>query len=119
MWESGSGQWRPVALFPEDRAAPQPAQEVIHIRLDQVQVERPRQWGACWLACELWQQLRWDSCWEKRLPPSRPGTDWLQTLPTLVAYRRIDPGSAGRRHREWYPHTAMGDLLDGSGETME
>ena len=119
VWESGSGRWQQVALFPEDRAAPELAEEVIHLRLDQLQVERPRQWGACWLACELWQQLRLDSFWEKRLPPSREGTDWLKTLQTLVAYRLIDPGSEWRLHREWYHHTAMGDLLDRSGDALE
>jgi hypothetical protein len=119
VWESGSGRWRQVALFPEDRAAPELAEEVIHLRLAQLQVERPRQWGACWLACELWQQLRLDSFWEKRRPPSREGTDWLKTLQTLVAYRLIDPGSEWRLHREWYDHTAMGDLLDRSGDALE
>lgn len=119
VWESRSGQWRQVALFPEDRDAPELAEEVIHLRLDQLQVERPRQWGACWLACELWRQLRLDSFWENRLPPSRQGTDWLKTLKTLVAYRLIDPGSEWRLHREWYHHTAMGDLPDRSGEAIE
>jgi transposase len=32
-------------------------------------------------------------------------------LKTLVAYRLIDPGSEWRLHRQWYQHTAMGDLL--------
>ena len=119
VWEAGSEQWRQVALFPEDREAPELAQEVIHIRLDQLQVERPRQWGACWLAGELWRQLRLDSFWEQRLPVSREGTDWLKILKTLVAYRLIDPGSEWRLHRQWYPHTAMGDLLDRSEEAIE
>ena len=30
VWESGSGRWQQVALFPEDRAAPELAEEVIH-----------------------------------------------------------------------------------------
>ena len=45
VWESGSGRWQQVALFPEDRAAPELAEEVIHLRLGQLQVERPRQGG--------------------------------------------------------------------------
>lgn len=117
--ESGSGQWRQVALFPEDREAPELAQEVIYIRLDQLQVERPRQWGACWLACELWRQLRLDEFWGRRLPPSREGTDWLEILKTLVGYRLIDPGSEWRLHREWYPRSAMGDLLGRTADAVE
>ena len=84
VFESGSGEWRQMALFPEDRQAPELAHEVVHIRLDQLQVKRPRQWGACWLACELWRQLRLDEFWREKLPPSREGTDWLDILKTLA-----------------------------------
>lgn len=119
VFESGSGQARQVALFPEDRKAPELAEEIIHIRLDQLQVKRPRQWGACWLACALWQQLRLDEFWRERLRPSREGTDWLDILKTLVSYRLIDPGSEWRLHREWYHHSGMGDLLGRMGEAIE
>ena len=43
----------------------------------------------------------------------------MKTLQTLVAYRLIDPGSEWRLHRQWYHHTAMGDLLDRSGDALE
>ena len=119
VFESGTGQWRQVALFPEDRRAPELTHEVIHIRLDQLQLKRPRQWGACWLACELWQQLRLDDFWRERLRPSREGTDWLDILKTLASYRLIDPGSEWRLHREWYHRSAMGDLLGRSGDAIE
>jgi transposase len=119
VFEAASGQGRQVALFPEDRKAPELAQEVVHLRLDQLQVKRPRQWGACWLACELWQQLKLEEFWRERLWPSREGTDWLEILKILVSYRLIDPGSEWRLHREWYPRSAMGDLLGRSGEAIE
>jgi transposase len=116
--ECSSGQWRQVALFPEDREAPELAHEVVHIRLDQLQVQRPRQWGGCWLSGELWQQLRLDEFWRERLPMSREGTDWLEILKILVCYRLIDPGSEWRLHRDWYGRSAMGDLLGRSGEAI-
>jgi hypothetical protein len=108
-----------VALFPEDRAAPELAQDVVHVRLDQVQIRRPRQWGGCWLACELWQQLQLDEFWQSRLLPSREGTDWLAILKTLVAYRLLDPGSEWRLHRQWYSQSAMRELLGQGGESIE
>ena len=42
-----------MCLFPADR---QPPKDVVHvqIRMDQLILRRPRQWGACWLALELW-----------------------------------------------------------------
>ena len=74
-------------------------------------MRRPRQWGACWVACGLWDLLQLDTFWASRLPPSRKGTRWLSVLKTLVAYRLIDPGSEWRLHRHWFDHSAMGELL--------
>jgi transposase len=108
--ESGrpSGQ---IALFPEDRTPPALDCDVVQVRLSGLRLHRPRQWGACWLACQVWEQLQLDDFWSPRLPPSRQGTRWLNVLKTLVAYRLIDPGSEWRLHRRWYEQSAMGDLL--------
>src|SRR5207237_4564846 len=74
-------------------------------------LHRPRQWGACWLACHLWDQLRLDDFWSTRQPASRQGTRLLNVLKTLVTYRLVDPGSEWRLHRQWYAQNAIGDLL--------
>ena len=100
-----------LCLFPADRQPPQSVEHV-QIRMDKLVLKRPRQWGACWLALELWARLRLDAFWGPRLPASREGTRWLHVLKTLVAYRLIDPGSEFRLHRLWYDRTAMADLLD-------
>jgi transposase len=86
--------------------------DAIGVQLSQLRLERPRQWGACWLALTLWQQLELDSFWRPRLRPSRQGTPWLKVLKTLTAYRLIDPGSEWKLHRQWFDASAMGDLLD-------
>ncbi|HEY4041070.1 MAG TPA: IS1634 family transposase, partial [Rhodopila sp.] len=85
--------------------------EVVHVRLSGLRLRRPRQWGGCWLACHLWDQLQLDEFWPPRLPASRQRTRWLNVLKTLVAYRLIDPGSEWRLHRQWYECSAMADLL--------
>jgi len=105
------GQAKQIALFPEDRVAPVLDCDVVSIRLSGMRLRRPRQWGACWLAVLLWDQLRLDDFWRPALPPSREGTSWLNVLKTLVAYRLISPGSEWRLHRHWFEHSAMGDLL--------
>jgi hypothetical protein len=110
-FEEGDRQPRQVALFPEDRSAPALDCDVVHVRLSGLRLRRPRQWGACWLACDLWEQLRLDDFWSPRLPDSREGTRWLNVLKTLVAYRLIDPGSEWRLHRQWFERSAMADLL--------
>ena len=105
------GRRRQVALFP---AGSMPCDDVdaIGVRLSELRLERPRQWGACWLALQLWQALELDSFWGPHLLPSREGTPWLKVLKTLVAYRLIDPGSEWRLHRQWYDASAMADLLE-------
>ncbi len=82
-----------VALFAEGRPTPVLDCDMIQVRLSGLRLRRPRQWGACWLMCELWEQLRLDDFWAPRLVPSRKRTRWLNVLKTLVCYRLIDPGS--------------------------
>ena len=101
-----------LALFPADRPLPEHAEDHgVQIRLGAMQLHRPRQWGACWLACQLYEQLELDRFWAARLPDSREGTCWRHILQTLVCYRLIDPGSEWRLHRLWFEQSAMGDLL--------
>ncbi len=103
---------RQLALFPAERAVPEHAKAYgVQVRLDAMQLHRPRQWGACWLACHLYGQLGLDEFWATRLPDSREGTSWRHVLQTLVCYRLIDPGSEWRLHRLWFEQSAMGDLL--------
>ncbi|MAG98385.1 MAG: IS1634 family transposase [Alphaproteobacteria bacterium] len=107
----GQGQGQQLALFPEGRSRPVPAGEAVEVRLDELAVRRPRQWGGCWLACELWDQLGLDEFWSERLAPSRKGTRWLNVFKTLAVYRLLDPGSEWRLHRQWFDQSAIGDLL--------
>jgi hypothetical protein len=103
---------RQIALFPHDRQLPEHAKDYgVQVRLDAMQLHRPRQWGACWLACQLYEQLELDRFWATRLADSREGTSWQHILQTLVCYRLIDPGSEWRLHRLWFEQSAMGDLL--------
>jgi hypothetical protein len=111
VFDAGGARPRRFALFPEDRVAPPLDCEVVQVKLNQLQLRRPRQWGACWLAGQLWEQLQLDEFWSEKLPLSRQGTRWLNVFKTLVCYRLIDPGSEWRLHRHWYEHSAMADLL--------
>jgi hypothetical protein len=105
-------QTLPLALFPADQAIPQHAAGFgVQVRLKEMELHRPRQWGACWLACHLYEQLGLEGFWAERLPDSREGTCWRHVLQTLVCYRLIDPGSEWRLHRHWFGQSAMGDLL--------
>ncbi len=111
VFETGSPQPQTVALFPQDRAPQVDDERIVRIRLDELELRRPRQWGACWLASLLYQKLELDVFWGEHLKSSRKGTRWDQVLQTLVSYRLIAPGSEWRLHREWFDKSAMADLL--------
>jgi hypothetical protein len=101
-----------LALFPAQGEVPEYARGYgIQVRLDRMELHRPRQWGACWLTCHLYEQLQLDQFWADCLLDSREGTSWCRILQTLVCYRLIDPGSEWRLHRLWFENSAMGDLL--------
>jgi len=85
--------------------------DIVRIRLSQLSLHHPRQWGGCWLAAQLWEQLGLDRFWAECLPPSRKGTRWDWVLQVLVSYRLLDPGSEWRLYRHWFEHSAMADLL--------
>lgn len=100
-----------LALFPDDREIPENVENGLRLRMSKLELCHPRQWGACWLACVLWDMLELGKFWGDRLPASREGTSWIHVLQTLVSYRLIDPGSEWRLHRYWYEHSSMRDLL--------
>jgi len=101
-----------LALFPAEKKLPEYAEGYgVQVRLEGMELCRPRQFGACWLACHLYEQLALDQFWKDRLLDSREGSCWRHVLQTLVCYRLIDPGSEWRLHRLWFDQSAMGDLL--------
>jgi len=119
VFEDGATAPKTLALFPEDRPVEVADDTVVQIRLGELELHRPRQWGACWLACHLYEQLGLDEFWAQRLPPSRKGTRWDLILKALACYRLIDPGSEWRLHRQWYQDSAMSDLLGAGYELAE
>ena len=111
-FDEQSQQRTQLALFPAQKELPAHAEGYgVQVRLEAMELNRPRQFGACWLACHLYEQLGLEQFWKDRLPDSREGTCWQHVVQTLVCYRLIDPGSEWRLHRLWYEQSAMGDLL--------
>jgi len=111
VFSDDDGMSQQMTLFAESADAPLGDEAVVQIRLSELSLHRPRQWGGCWLARELWEQLDLDGFWRERLAPSRKGTRWLNVFKTLVFYRLLDPGSEWRLHRQWFERSAVADLL--------
>lgn len=112
VFEEGKEKPSTLSLFAEDRSGAEISDEsMVRVRLSELGLCRPRQWGACWLVLKLWQELELDRFWGERLEQSRKGTRWDEVLLVLVAYRLIAPGSEWRLHRQWFGQSALGDLL--------
>jgi len=67
VFDQERGHQRQIALFPEDRKPDPGGAEALSLRLDQLRLENPRQWGACWLGDQLWQTLNLDRFFGSRL----------------------------------------------------
>jgi len=112
VFEEGKEKPSTFSLFPEDRCAAEIVDEsMVRVRLSELRLCRPRQWGACWLVVQLWRELELDHFWREHLGSSRKGTRWEEVLLVLVAYRLIAPGSEWRLHRQWFGQSALEDLL--------
>jgi transposase len=101
-----------MSLFPDDREIAAHDVNALQVKLGEMQLERPRAFGGCWLACELWRQLRLDEFWQAKLPQGREDVLWEKVLRLLVVNRLLEPGSEFRVHRQWFDQTAMAELMN-------
>src|ERR1700685_1187120 len=107
--EDGKTEPRTLSLFPDDHAEGLLADAtIVRLRLAELGLRRPRQWGACWLALHLWEELHLDRFWLPRLPASRKGTRWGHVLFVLAAYRLLPPGSELRLSLAWLARRRVG-----------
>jgi hypothetical protein len=63
----------------------------VQVKLSGLELRRPRVFGNCWLACELWPQLGLDEFWQQRLPEAREAVGWEKVLRLRVVNRLLDP----------------------------
>jgi transposase len=111
VFDEDHGRQEKLALFNSDRDLAPGEVDAVQVRLSEFELKRPRQWGACWLFTQLWEELGLRRFWQEHLGRSREGTEWEHVLELLCAGRLIDPGSEWQVHRHWYANSAMSDLL--------
>ena len=111
VFDEDRRQYCELSLFPDDRPLPPGATDAISVKLDEMQLRRPRSFGDCWLGCWLWDRLQLSSFWNMRLVDDRGDVAWAKVLQLLVVNRLIDPGSELRIHRQWFLQSAMDELL--------
>jgi len=112
VFDEDEQDYRTMRLFPDDREVPADVLDSIQVKLSGLELRRPRTFGACWLGCELWQQLGLDEFWRQRLPEAREAVSWEKVLQLEVVNCLLDPGSEFRLHRQWFVDSAMDELLE-------
>src|SRR5271156_284186 len=55
VFDESKQDYRNLSLFPEDREGPADAVDSLQVRLSGLDLRRPRPFGNCWLASEVWR----------------------------------------------------------------
>ena len=83
----------------------------IEVDSSAVRVENCRQFGGPWLAMELIHRLQLDEFLARVMPRGREKVPWSQSAMILVIGRLLDPSSELHLSEQWYPKTALPELL--------
>ena len=100
-----------LRLFPSEVDPPENDPHVARVRLQQVRLERARQFGNCFVGLELWKRLGLDELLEGLLDDEAADVRWSCVAAILAINRLCAPGSELSIEERWYPLTALDDLL--------
>lgn len=103
--DGSSEESRQKTLFAE----PQP--RWVQINTNAVRVEKPRQFGGPWLALELIRRVRLDEFLTDVMPRGAEQVAWSLSALILVIARLCEPSSELHIAEQWYPKTAVPELL--------
>jgi transposase len=94
-------------LFPESDTEP----EWVEVDVKKLRVEHLRQFGGPWLALELIRKLELDQFLQRVIPRGRETVPWAISSLVLTIGRLLNPSSELHTAEQWYPKTALPDLL--------
>ena len=102
-------EFKQQSLFEYEDEAVEP--HWVRVNAKAVRVENNRQFGGPWLALQLIQHLKLDEFLNKHLPKGKEHIQWSLSSMILVIARLLDPSSELYVSEQWYPKTALPDLL--------
>jgi transposase len=105
------GEKQQLKLFPSQVEAPLDDPQVARVLLNEVRLERTRQFGCCWLGLQLWKRLELDRFFEEAVDEQAADVPWSRVAAVLAINRLCAPGSELAIEERWYPSTALDDLL--------
>ena len=103
--------------FDDDIAATQP--RWVEINAGGVRVENLRQFGGPWLALHLIRTLQLDRFLKQVIPEGREHVPWDVSSLILIIARLLEPSSELFIAEQWYPKTALPDLLGVTEERVD
>jgi transposase len=105
------GDTQQLKLFPSHVEPPPDDPQVARVLVNQVRLERTRQFGACYLGLEMWRRLELDRFFEQAVDDDPADVPWSRVAALLAINRLCAPGSELAIEQRWYPSTALDDLL--------
>jgi len=81
------GESRQLKLFPSEVEPPENDRDVARVLLKKVRLDRPRQFGNCFLAMELWKRLGLDDFWRAQLDRGSAEVPWSRVAAVLATHR--------------------------------
>jgi transposase len=105
------GEVQQLKLFPSQVEPPPDDPQVARVLLNNVRLERTRQFGSCWLGLQLWKRLQLDRFFEGAVDKHAADVLWSRVAAVLAINRLCAPGSELAIEERWYPSTALDNLL--------
>jgi transposase len=109
LHQDGSASGRQKNLFDEAESAPEP--RWVEVNAAGVRVENCRQFGGPWLALELIRRLQLDEFLHREMVAGQEHIPWSLSALILVIARLLEPSSELHTAEQWYPKTALAELL--------
>ena len=100
---------RQQSLFEDDAHGPAP--RWVEVNTAGVRVENCRQFGGPWLALQLIERLQLDEFLKQAMPAGEEHVAWSVSALILVIARLLEPASELYTAEQWYPKTALAELL--------
>ncbi len=91
----------------------------VEVNAGGVRVEKLRQFGGPWLALHLIRTLQLDTFLQKAISEGREHVPWDVTSLILIIARLLEPSSELFIAEQWYPKTALPDLLGVTEERVD
>lgn len=91
----------------------------VEVDASAVRVENCRQFGGPWLARELIRRLTLDEFFARVMPQGRERVPWSLSALVLVIARLLEPSSELHTSEQWYPKTALPELLGVPAERVD